>query len=63
MSVTLPNDDSPGSVLPVDYDRWRQNFGMSSGSGTATAIPEPTTLVIAVLFAAMTVPMPRLRRR
>jgi hypothetical protein len=46
----MPNDETPGSVLPVDYDVWRENFGRSSGSGAAAAaVPEPS--ILAVTFA------------
>jgi hypothetical protein len=61
-AVTLPNDDTPGSVLPVDYDRWRTNFGLSSGAGAAVSIPEPTTMASAALLAALSVSTRRLRR-
>jgi hypothetical protein len=63
---TLPNDDTPGSVLPVDYDRWRANFGMSSGSGaslSAVPAPEPTSLPGALLLAALSSSMRRQRRK
>jgi hypothetical protein len=46
--VTLPNDSTPGTD-PSDYDVWRTNFGMSAGSSSSTAVPEPTT---ALLFLA-----------
>jgi hypothetical protein len=50
---TLPNDDSPGSVLPVDYDKWKANFGKtSSGSALAQAVPEPGTLAAMLLLVA-----------
>jgi hypothetical protein len=48
-NTTLPNDQSPGSVLPVDYDVWMQNFGESGGGGSG-AVPEPATLVLAALL-------------
>ncbi len=44
-SVTLPNDDTPGSVTPEDYDVWQANFG--GGAASAASIPEPTTLLLA----------------
>jgi hypothetical protein len=63
-SVTIPNDDTPGSVLPVDYDRWRANFGMSSGLGASSAVPtpEPAAMSVALLVVALSVATLRLRR-
>jgi hypothetical protein len=48
-SMTLPNDQSPGSVLPVDYDVWVQNFGESASGGSA-AVPEPASLTLVALL-------------
>jgi hypothetical protein len=48
-SMTLPNDQSPGSVLPVDYDVWVQNFG-ESGGGSSAAVPELSSLTLAALL-------------
>jgi hypothetical protein len=48
-STTLPNDQTPGSVLPVDYDVWEQNFG-ETGSGSSAPVPEPTSLALATLL-------------
>jgi hypothetical protein len=60
--TALPNDDSPG-VGPDDYDRWKDHFGESAGSGASAsvdaAVPEPATLV---LFAGALLVL-RLRRR
>ncbi|TWT92929.1 hypothetical protein Pla108_40690 [Botrimarina colliarenosi] len=53
-SITLPNDLTPGSVSPSDYDVWVNNYG-TVGS---VAIPEPTTLTCA-LAAAMAALRPR----
>jgi hypothetical protein len=48
-SVQMPNDDTPG-VDTSDYERWRANFGQSTGAGqltvTYTSIPEPATLLM-----------------
>jgi hypothetical protein len=41
-----------GVVDAVDIQVWRGNFGMTLGSGTSTAIPEPTGLAIAFLGLA-----------
>jgi hypothetical protein len=49
-STTLPNDETSGSVLPVDYDEWREHFGESSAGAGSMAVPEPATLAL-VLFA------------
>jgi hypothetical protein len=47
--TALPNDDSPG-VGPDDYDRWKDHFGESAGSGASAsidaAVPEPSALVL-----------------
>jgi formylglycine-generating enzyme len=48
-SITLPNDSTPGSVTPGDYDVWRAHFGLtSSGSGSGSllqsTVPEPPML-------------------
>lgn len=56
-SVTLPNDSTPGSVMPVDYDVWRTHFGQTpSGSGSGnlmqTAVPEPATMALIIAFVA-----------
>jgi pectate lyase len=47
----LPNDDTPGDVDESDYDIWKANFGMTSGSGAASnaAVPEPTSLTILLI--------------
>jgi hypothetical protein len=53
LAVTLPNDSTPGSVSPADYDEWRANFGRMAGggaaSGQAAAVPEPGTWVLFAL--------------
>jgi hypothetical protein len=51
MSVTLPNDETPGMVTQDDYMVWRANFGISAASGTAAAlasraVPEPGSIVL-----------------
>ncbi len=45
----LQNDPTPG-VQPADYDAWKANFGKIPGSGSSlTAVPEPTTIVFALI--------------
>jgi hypothetical protein len=48
----LPNDDTMG-VDQDDYDRWKANFGMTApgaggGSVGTSAVPEPTSVVLAL---------------
>ena len=61
-SITLPNDSTPGTVMPIDYDVWRSHFGQtSSGSGSGslaqTAVPEPAAMPL--LAALLVVSLPR----
>jgi CubicO group peptidase (beta-lactamase class C family) len=53
--TSLPNDDTVG-VGPDDYDRWKANFGQTTGSGSSASanasVPEPATLVLLMLAAA-----------
>lgn len=45
----LPNDDTPGTVDPSDYDDWVANFGgmaMSGDGAAAMAIPEPSPALL-----------------
>jgi len=52
--IALPNDDTPG-VGQDDYDRWKTNFGQTSGSGNlSAAVPEPTGLLLLVAAATLT---------
>jgi autotransporter-associated beta strand protein len=48
---TLPNDPVGGTIGQAQYDNWAANFGMpSSGGGSAaSAVPEPSALLMAVL--------------
>jgi hypothetical protein len=53
----LPNDNGIGGTVGSDhYNLWRSNFGNpgSGGSGglSASAVPEPATLTLALLLAA-----------
>ncbi len=53
--TTLPNDNTPGWVVPTDYNVWRANFGRTAGAalaaGTAATVPEPTSFTIAAFCA------------
>ena len=46
-----------GAAAPTDYDVWRANFGQPSGSGAGAsanaAVPEPATVVLLMLAAAV----------
>jgi hypothetical protein len=50
-TITLPHDSTPGTVTIDDYNAWKGNFGMMSGSGglTLASVPEPTSLLSAIL--------------
>jgi hypothetical protein len=54
---TLPNrdpDNGSGPISSADYASWKSNFGATPGSGAgaagASAVPEPSTLALAVIF-------------
>jgi hypothetical protein len=75
--VTLPNDTTPGTVSPEDYNVWRANFGLSGGGAAgpstlmqgfvryigpaASAVPEPSCILLAGLGIASLVVAPRRR--
>jgi hypothetical protein len=60
-ATSLPNDDTAG-VGTDDFDRWKTNFGHTNpGAASATAVPEPTALLIAL--AVTTLCASHLRRR
>ena len=46
-NVTLPNENpaasTPGVVDQEDYNFWVSNYGISSATASATAVPEPST--------------------
>jgi hypothetical protein len=44
--ANIPNDVTPWSVSPTDYDVWRAGFGQSRANGAAAGrpVPEPSTL-------------------
>ena len=51
---TLPND----ATLGVDFDdyiTWRANFGNSTPSGAAAAVPEPASALLAGLLTVLMV--------
>jgi hypothetical protein len=57
-TTTLPNRD-PGAVGLVgqsDYLVWKTNFG-TSGTGSATAVPEPGSLFLILLVALVGIPV------
>jgi hypothetical protein len=49
----LPNDTTPGIISAADYAVWRSNFGnslfMGSASTVNSAVPEPNSLLLAIL--------------
>ena len=44
----LMNDSTPAGVGPEDYGVWRANFGRTAGPGSAaaTAVPEPSSVLL-----------------
>jgi hypothetical protein len=59
-SDSLPNDMSQGAIDESDYVDWKANVGHSSATGatqsaSATAVPEPATLVLLAMAAVATV--------
>lgn len=51
--VNLPADgNGNGSIDANDYSLWRANFGKTAGSATNAAVPEPTTLLLLLLFGS-----------
>ena len=42
-----------GMIDLADYNAWKMHFGEHSGSGTGAAIPEPSTLLLAVTGVLM----------
>jgi hypothetical protein len=50
--IELPNDETPGSVGPSDYDVWKAHFGQSllgGGSATPNSVPEPSSIWLCTL--------------
>lgn len=80
-SATLPNDSTPGTVIPADYDVWKANFGqtggvtgtsslitgfvkyVTSGGAGATAIPEPTSVLLVGMGLSMAAGCGRRKRQ
>jgi len=56
-STSLTNDPTPGVVDETDFDYWRAHFGEVAGAGAGavrySAVPEPTSLVLALLAIAI----------
>jgi T5SS/PEP-CTERM-associated repeat protein len=49
-TIPLPNDPIGGIIGPAQFNQWRANFGASAGNGSANRpVPEPTTLVLALI--------------
>lgn len=47
---TLPNDPNGGAIAAPQYTTWKGNFGTSAaGQLTATQVPEPSAVALAVL--------------
>jgi hypothetical protein len=64
VSVTLPNDSTPGIVNSLDYDEWKRNFGRMLGSGGgsgSSAVPEPNGVSLTVLAIAVAMLLRRSR--
>jgi sulfatase modifying factor 1 len=59
LSVTLPNDSTPGMVTSADYDIWRAHFGQTPaiatpGSGVQlAAVPEPAGLILLLISSTL----------
>ncbi|MEX2170299.1 MAG: S8 family serine peptidase [Pirellulales bacterium] len=49
---SLAADGNGNNVIDAaDYAVWRDNLGAGVGSGTAAAVPEPSSIVLALMFA------------
>lgn len=60
LDVTLPNDETPGTVRDVDYGVWKSHFGEGVGGGSIAMlrenanVPEPGSAVLLIIcFAAV----------
>lgn len=67
LSVTIPNDSTPGTVTAADYTVWRTNFGKTTaGSGALLGdgiVPEPDSGWLAAVVGGVIVFARRKRRR
>ncbi len=52
-ATSLVNDQTIGSVDPIDYAWWSRGFGQTATSSAATAVPEPTALALLVAASAL----------
>ncbi len=54
-AITLPNDQTPGSVTAADYTVWLNRFGQSLGASSVVsrAVPEPASALL-VMIALIT---------
>jgi hypothetical protein len=53
---------SLGTVDQADYQAWKDNFGMTSGSGSAAGespVPEPTAIVLLLIGLAALIGHPK----
>jgi endoglucanase len=50
--TALPNDDTAGVALD-DYQRWKSNFGLTTGAASSTPVPEPSSAMLLLLAAAL----------
>ncbi len=53
LSVTLPNDPTPGTVTQADYDVWQANFGAGASAAAASTVPEPAALLLAIVSCGL----------
>jgi hypothetical protein len=63
-STVLPNDPVGGMIGTAQYNNWRLNFGKTPGGGSglgASAVPEPTSLIMTLLGAFGLFSLKRLR--
>jgi len=50
--TALPNDNTPGVALD-DYQRWKSNFGLTTGAAASASVPEPSAMLCLLLAAAL----------
>jgi hypothetical protein len=66
LSVTLPNDVTPGDVSMADYFVWKTYYGQTrgsgAGSGASATVPEPSAIFLALAGAWVAAWRWRLRR-